>query len=307
MNVVETTDLGKCYGKAWALRDCTLAIPEGRLAALVGPNGAGKSTLMNIAVGLTLPTTGTVTVLGDMPAGGPAALHDIAFMAQDAPLYKNLSVADMLHLTRNLNSRFDHVQARARLADLGIPLKKKAGKLSGGQQAQVALTLALARRPRLLVLDEPLAALDPLARQDFMATVMTAMADDGVSVLLSSHALADLERVADYVVVLGGGELRIAGDTDDLLAEHRLLTGPAAEADRLASQLSPVQVRRGEAQAHLLVRTSGPADEEPVPPHWEAHQVSLEELVLAYLRPTRIGNSSASGTGSRPELTEMTL
>ena len=231
MNAIETRELGKRYGKAWALRDCTLAIPEGRLAALVGPNGAGKTTLMNMAVGLTLPTAGTVTVLG-MPAGVPAALHDIAFMAQDAPLYKNLSVTDMLHLTRNLNWRFDHVQAQARLADLGIPLRKKTGKLSGGQQAQVALTLALARRPRLLVLDEPLAALDPLARQDFMSTVMTAMADDGVSVLLSSHALADLERVADYIVVLGGGELRIAGDTDDLLAEHRLLTGPAAEAGR---------------------------------------------------------------------------
>ena len=140
-----------------------------------------------------------------------------------------------------------------------------------------------------------------------MSTVMMAMADDGVSVLLSSHALADLERVADYIVVLGGGELRIAGDTDDLLAEHRLLTGPAAEADRLASQLSPVTVKRGGAQAHLLVRTGGPADEEPVPPRWEAHQVSLEELVLAYLRPTRAGSSSAAGTGSRPELTEMTL
>jgi ABC-2 type transport system ATP-binding protein len=306
MNAIETRELGKRYGKAWALRDCTLAIPEGRLAALVGPNGAGKTTLMNMAVGLTLPTAGTVTVLG-MPAGVPAALHDIAFMAQDAPLYKNLSVTDMLHLTRNLNWRFDHVQAQARLADLGIPLKKKTGKLSGGQQAQVALTLALARRPRLLVLDEPLAALDPLARQDFMSTVMTAMADDGVSVLLSSHALADLERVADYIVVLGGGELRIAGDTDDLLAEHRLLTGPAAEAGRLASQLSPVQVKRGDAQAHLLVRAGGPADEKPVPPNWEAHQVSLEELVLAYLRPARDGSSSAAGSGARSELTEMTL
>jgi len=303
MNVIETADLGKRYGKAWALRDCTLAIPEGRLAALVGPNGAGKSTLMNMAVGLTLPSTGTVTLLGGMSATAPAMLQDIAFMAQDAPLYKNLSVADMLHLTKNLNWRFDHARAKARLVDLGIPLKKKAGKLSGGQQAQVALTLALARRPRLLVLDEPLAALDPLARQDFMGTVMTAMADDGVSVLLSSHALADLERVADFVVVLGGGELRIAGDTDELLAEHRLLTGPASEADRLAGLLSPIQVKRAEAQAHLLVRTGGPASA-PVPPGWEAHPVSLEELVLAYLRPTGIGSSSASFP--RTELTEVT-
>ena len=162
---------------------------------------------MNMAVGLTVPTAGTVTVLGGQATGSPVALDDIAFMAQDAPVYKNMSVADMLHLTRNLNRRFDEPVARARLTDLGIPLKKKSGKLSGGQQAQVALTLALARRPRLLILDEPLSALDPLARQDFMATVMTTMADEGTSVVLSSHALAELERVADYLIVLGGGEL----------------------------------------------------------------------------------------------------
>jgi ABC-2 type transport system ATP-binding protein len=282
MNVIETSGLGKRYAGTWALRGCTLDIPEGHVAALVGPNGAGKSTLMNMAAGLTIPTAGTVTVLGGQPAGSPAALDGVAFVAQDAPLYRNLSAGDMLHLTRNLNRRFDQRYAQARLADLGIALKKKAGKLSGGQQAQLALTLVLARKPRLLILDEPLAALDPLARQDFLATVMTAMADDGLSVLLSSHALADLERVADYLVVLSGGELRIAGEVDDLLAGHRLLTGPAQAVDRSTRKLSVVQVKRGQAQAHLLVRTSGPDD--PVPPGWEAHPVSLEELTLAYLR-----------------------
>ena len=303
MNVIETAGLGKCYGKSWALRDCTLTVPEGSLAALVGPNGAGKSTLMNMAVGLTLPTAGTATVLGGQVIRSPAALNDIAFMAQDAPVYKSLSVADMLHLTRNLNRRFDADTARARLADLGIPLKKKTGKLSGGQQAQVALTVALARRPRLLILDEPLSALDPLARQDFLATVMTAMADDGVSVLLSSHALAELERVADYLVVLGGGELRLAGAVDDLLAEHRVLTGPAAGTDQFAAQLSAVQVKRAGAQAHLLVRDGGPG--RTVPPGWESHPVGLEELVLAYLRPAGGGTPSATAAGSRTELTEM--
>lgn len=278
MSVIETSGLGKRYGKSWALRDCTLEIPAGHVAALVGPNGAGKSTLMNMAAGLTVPTAGTVTVLGGEPAGSPAALDGIAFVAQDAPVYKSLSAGDMLHLTRNLNRRFDQRSAQARLAELGIPLGKKAGKLSGGQQAQLALTLALARRPRLLILDEPLAALDPLARQDFLATVMTAMADDGVSVLLSSHALADLERVADYLVVLSGGELRVAGEVEDLLATHRVLTGPA-EADL---ELPVIQARRAGAQAHLLVRASGPDD--PVPPGWEAHTVGLEELTLAYMR-----------------------
>ncbi len=170
MNVIEASALGKRYGSTWALRECTLAIPGGHVAALVGPNGAGKTTLLNLAVGLTDPTAGTVAVLGGRRAGSPAALDGIAFVAQDAPLYKNLSVADMLHLARNLNRHFDQGYAEARLAELGVPLKRKAGKLSGGQQAQLALTLALARRPRLLVLDEPMAMLDPLARHDFMAT-----------------------------------------------------------------------------------------------------------------------------------------
>ena len=277
MNVIETSGLGKRYGNTWALRDCTLAIPAGHLAALVGPNGAGKTTLMNMAVGLAVPSAGTATVLGGQPTGSRAALDGIAFVAQDAPVYKNLSAADMLHLTRNLNRRFDEHYARARLAELGIPLKKRASKLSGGQQAQLALTLALARRPQLLILDEPLAMLDPLARQDFMATVLTAMTDDGVSVLLSSHALAELERMADYLIVLSRGELQVAGEVDDLLACHRVLTGPAGEVDVYVRELSVVQETRAAAQAHLLVRTSEAAD--PVPPGWEAHTITLEELV----------------------------
>src|SRR6202161_842211 len=228
MNVIETSGLGKRYHQTWALRECSLAIPAGHVAALVGPNGAGKTTLLNLAVGLATPTAGVVTVLGGVPAGSPAALDGIAFVAQDMPLYKPLSVADMLHLTRNLNRHFDRGYALARLDELGIPRKRKAGKLSGGQQAQLALTLALGRRPRLLVLDEPLANLDPVARHDFMATVMTAVAADGVSVLLSSHVLAELERVADYLILLSRGQGQMAGKAGDLLACHRVLTGPAA-------------------------------------------------------------------------------
>jgi ABC-2 type transport system ATP-binding protein len=282
MNVIETSGLGKRYKTTWALRDCTAAIPAGHVAALVGPNGAGKTTLLNLTVGLAAPTVGSVTVLGGEPAGSPGALESIAFVAQDAPLYKNLPVAGMLQLTAHLNRRFDHGYARDRLSELGIPLKRKAGKLSGGQQAQLALTLALARRPRLLVLDEPLANLDPLARHDFMATVMAAVAEDDMSVVLSSHVLAELERVADYLILVSGGRVQVAGEVDDLLATHRVLTGPAAEADLMAQRQTVVHARRAEAQAHLLARTSTPA--ESAPPGWEAHQVSLEELVLAYLR-----------------------
>ena len=302
MNVVEASGLGKCYGSTWALRDCSLAIPAGRVAALVGPNGAGKTTLLNLAVGLVCPTAGRVTVLGGQAAGCLAALDGIAFVAQDIPLYGNLSAADMLHLTRNLNRRFDQNFAEGRLTELGIPLRRKAGRLSGGQQAQLALTLALARQPRLLILDEPMAMLDPVARHDFMASVLTAAVDEGVSVLLSSHVLAELERVADFLVLLSHGRVQVAGEVDDLLASHRVLTGPAVEADRYAERLTVVHARRGEAQAHLLVRRDGDAD--PVPPGWEAHPVGLEELALAYLREPGAAAlpGPARDSGSRPSL-----
>src|SRR6201998_1179656 len=244
-NVIEADHLGKHYRGTWALRECTLAVPAGHVVALVGPNGAGKSTLLNLAVGLAAPSAGRVTVLGGQLPGSPPALDGIAFVAQDTPLYKNLSAAEMLHLTRNLNRHFDHGYAESRLAELGIPLKRKAGKLSGGQRAQLALSLALARRPRLLLLDEPVAMLDPIARHDFMATVLTAAADDGVSVLLSSHVLAELERVADYLVLMSQGRVQVAGEVDDLLAGHRMLTGPAAEAGRYAGR-PVVHLSRGE-------------------------------------------------------------
>ena len=300
MNVVETSGLGKRYGRTWALRECALAIPAGHVTALVGPNGAGKTTLLNLAVGLAEPSAGAVTVLGGVPAGSPAALDGIAFVAQDAPVYKNLSAGDMLHVTGNLNHRFDRAYAKARLAELGIPLKQKAGRMSGGQQAQLALTLALARRPRLLVLDEPVAMLDPIARHDFMATVLAAAAD-GVSVLLSSHVLAELERVADYLILLSKGRVQVAGQVEDLLAAHRMLSGPAGEADRYADR-PVVHVRRGEAQAHLLVRAGA---QNPVPDGWQAHPVGLEELVLAYLREPGAAALPGPARGRGATMTEV--
>jgi ABC-2 type transport system ATP-binding protein len=255
--------------------------------------------------GLADPTACRASVLGNQAPGSPVALDGIAFVAQDAPVYRNLPVADMLHLTRNLNRRFDQRYARARLADLGIPLKKKAGKLSGGQQAQLALTLALARRPRLLILDEPLSALDPLARRDFLTTVLTAMADDGLSVLLSSHSLPELDRVADHLIVLARGCLQVAGEIDDLLARHRVLTGPAAEADWCARLFPTVQVQRADAQAHLLVASGEEAD--PAPPGWESHPVSLEELMLAYLRAPgeRAPGDRGAGNGGLARLSPL--
>jgi ABC-2 type transport system ATP-binding protein len=317
MNVIEATGLGKRYWTTWALRDCTLAVPPGRVAALVGPNGAGKTTLMHLAVGLTTPTEGRVTVLGGRPAGSPEALNRVAFVAQDVPLYQHLPVRDMMHLARNLNGRrWDQPRADKRLAALGIPPRRKVGKLSRGQQAQVALTIALARRPEFLVLDEPLAPLDPLARHEFLASVMETVAEDGTSVLFSSHVVAELERIADYLVVLGGGRVQVAGDVETLLAGHQILTGPipktlktpktpnATKIPEIA-QFDVVHTQQGSAQAHLLVRRRTAVAEPPA--GWQAHPVTLEELVLAYLRepgasalpgPEPLGTDTVTGVAS---------
>lgn len=282
MNAIETRALGKRYGRTWALRDCTLAIPAGRVVALVGPNGAGKTTLLHLAVDLTTQSTGEICVLDGLAPGSQAALDRIGFVAQDTPLYSYMSVADTLRLVANLSTGFDERQARARLAELGIPLRRRVGALSGGQHAQVALAVALARRPQLLILDEPVARLDPLARHDFMAGLMAAVVEDGISVVLSSHVVAELQRVCDYLVVLAAGTVQVSGSVDDLLAGHQVLTGPTEQADAVAAALPVVYEVRGARQANLLVRTG--AGYHGVPPGWHAQPTNLEELVLAYLR-----------------------
>ena len=289
MNVLETVSLGRRYGSTWALRDCTLVAPEGCLIGLVGPNGAGKSTLLNVVVGLTTPSTGRVTVLGSLPAGSPAALEAIGFVAQDTPLYRQLSVTDMVHVTRNLNRSFDTAYAYRRLSELGIDRKRRTGKLSGGQRAQLALTLALARHPRLLVLDEPTASLDPLARHDFLATVMTAMADDGLSVVLSSHLLADLERVADHLVLISQGRVRVDGPVDELLAQHRLVSGPAAAGGGESGWEIIERIGAGAVQQRLVrIPDTAPLPAGP------SRSVGVEELALAYLRGTRSASSDVA-------------
>jgi ABC-2 type transport system ATP-binding protein len=300
VNAVETAGLGKRYRRTWALRDCTLAIPAGRVAALVGPNGAGKTTLLHTLVGLTSPTTGRAAVLGGLPAGSHAALQRAAFVAQDAPLYPNLPVADMVHLAGNLNPRWDHGRVSERLAQLKIPSGHKVGRLSGGQQAQLALTLAVARRPDLLILDEPVARLDPLARHDFLASLMAAVAQDELSILLSSHVVAELERVADYLIVLSRGRVQVAGDVAGLVGSHRVLTGPRREAAEVAGRLRVVHARHAVTQSHLLVRY-GPQPGTP-PPGWQSHPVTLEELILAYLREPE----ASVLPGPAPATTEVT-
>jgi len=281
VNVVESFGLGVSYRGNWALRDCTLAVPEGHIVALVGSNGAGKTTLLHCAVGLTIPTAGEVTVLDGVKAGSPNALERVAFVAQEAPLYRHVTVRAMLTVAANLNQHFERNLAEARLASLDIPLNRRVGRLSGGQQAQLALALALARRPDLLVLDEPLARLDPLARHEVMAVVMSAVAEEGLSVILSSHVVSELERVADYLILMSHGRVQMMGMIDDLLARHVVLSGPTDEAERVAELFAVVQSQHAGRQTQFVARIDTPLG---FPNGWMAESISLGELVLAYLR-----------------------
>jgi len=270
------TGLGKRYRRRWALSDCTLAVPAGRVVGLVGPNGAGKTTLMRIAVGLIAPSTGEVEVLGGRPAGSPAQLGRVGFVAQDTPMYANLTVADHLRLGGWLNARWDRGLAEQRIAQLGLDPRQRAGRLSGGQRAQLALTLAVAKRPELLVLDEPVASLDPLARREFMQGINDVVAEQGVSVVLSSHLVADLERVCDFVIVLVASRVRVAGTIEDLLATHHRLVGPR---DRIVPAGDVIEARHADDHSTLIVRSERPIDD----PIWRVEPVSLEDVVLAYM------------------------
>jgi ABC-2 type transport system ATP-binding protein len=277
---VRTANLGKRYGSTWALRDCTLEIPAGSVTALVGPNGAGKTTLLHLVIGLSRQTAGTVEVLGLSPrADANEVLLRLGFVAQDHPLYRGLSVAETFTLGRRLNAQWDDRLARERADRLGLPLAKKVGKLSGGQQAQVALTLALAKRPDLLVLDEPVASLDPLARREFLNGVLEAVAETGMTVILSSHIVSELERVCDHLVALVGTRTQLSGTIPGILAGHRLLTGPRSDAASVARVHDVIRETHTERQTTLLVRANGHVYDSC----WELHEVDLEEIVLAYL------------------------
>jgi ABC-2 type transport system ATP-binding protein len=282
---LQASGLGKRYRRTWALKDCNLTVPRGRIAALVGPNGAGKTTLLHLAVGLLAPTTGTIRVLDRTPAD-PGLPAQVGFVAQDTPLYRDFTAAEHLTMGVKLNRRSDQTLARDRLERLGIQLDRRIGTLSGGQRAQVALALALAKQPQLLLLDEPLASLDPLARREFLQTLMGAVAEQGVTVVLSSHLLADLERVCDYLIVLSAAHVQVLGTTEELLAQHKLLIGPYRDRQPpIAGVAQVVRASHTERQASLLVRTDGPIHD----PAWKAHEVSLEDLVLAYLADPSAG------------------
>ena len=278
MSAISTHGLGKRYGSKWALEDCTIEVPEGSVTALVGPNGAGKTTLLQLAVGLTRPSAGNATVLGLSPRD-PALLARVGFVGQEHPLHRGFTVAETLKLGRKLNPGWDDALAHERVQRLDLPLDRTVGRLSGGQRAQVALTVALAKRPELLLLDEPVASLDPLARREFLNGLMEAVSETGLTVILSSHIVAELERVCDHLVILAQARAELAGPIDEIVASHRLLTGPRTDAGAVARVHDVIRERHTERQTTLLVRADGHVYDAD----WELHEVDLEEIVLAYL------------------------
>ena len=292
MSALEAERVGKRYGRVWGLRDCTFSVPPGSVAGLVGPNGAGKTTLLALTVGLLEPTEGRIAVFGETSRAHTAAtLGRVSYLAQEHPLYRGFSVADMLHFGRAMNPRWDQALARRRMDELGIPLGRRIKALSGGQQAQVALTLALAKRAPLLVLDEPVASLDPIARLEFMRDVMAACAETGLTVVIASHVVSELERLCDWLLVLTGGRLQLAGSVDDLLGTHQVLTVPRQTPD---AELPGHVISRADSDRHSTVLVAaGPAEmASGQRPNWLVEPVGFEQLVLGYLQRPPVASRS---------------
>jgi ABC-2 type transport system ATP-binding protein len=295
--VVETSGLTKRYRRVTALRDCTISVPEGRISALVGPNGAGKTTLLRLLAGLAAPTAGAAAVLGGPPRQDPAYLAEIGFLAQEIPLYRRRTARDHIGIGAHLNPRWDGESVRERLGGLKIPLDQPVGTLSGGQRAQVALALTLAKRPRLLLLDEPLAALDPLARRNFVAALAEAAAGGGLTIVLSSHLIADIERVCDHMVLLAASRVQLCGDTETLLAQHRILAGPRKDTAAIARTHAIVREDSTARQTTLLVRLNGSV----IDPAWDVEEPTLEEIVLGYM------SQDDAGQGTGPEAARLSV
>jgi ABC-2 type transport system ATP-binding protein len=281
---IETEGLSRRYGQRWALLDCTVAIPNGSVVGLVGPNGAGKTTFLHLIVGLLDPSAGTISVLGEQPA---VALPRVGFLAQDLPVYPRLTVEQHLQMGEWLNESWDHDFAVGRIRELGLDPRQRAGTLSGGQRAQLSLTLAVAKRPDLLVLDEPVASLDPLARREFLQILMEVVAARGVTLLLSSHLIGDIERVCDHLILLVAGRVALSGDVDELLSTHRHLSGPRRDERSLPATQTVVESSHVDRQSTLIVRS----DEPILDPAWTVTPVTLDDLVLAYMRHARESSS----------------
>jgi ABC-2 type transport system ATP-binding protein len=279
---LEARRLGKRFRRGWGLRDCTLELPRGAIVGLAGPNAAGKSTLLALATGLQTPTEGAVSVLGRDPLREPAVLAEVGFVAQGAPLYRSFTVADSIEFARRTNTRWDAAIAAELLPSLGS--RTKVGNLSVGDRARLALALALSQRPQLLLLEEPVSGLDPLAGREFLQLLMDGVAETSATVVIASHVIADIERVCDHIVLLTGGGVRLQGNVEALLDSHRILMGPRRPLGSIRGVREIVRERHSGRQLTLLVTVDGPIAD----PSWTVERVALEELLLAYMAPERL-------------------
>jgi ABC-2 type transport system ATP-binding protein len=279
--VLEATNLAKRFGRKWALRDCTLSIPRGRVAALVGPNGAGKSTLLRLAVGLSRPSAGSIDVLGETPGIENAALLGrVGYLDQERPLYRGFRVDEMFRFGQATNPTWDMGTAHAYVDQLGISLRDRVDQLSGGQRAQVALTMSLAKNPELLILDEPAAALDPLAREDLLRLLMRQVAERGTSVVLSTHALGDVASICDYLVILSHARVVLADDLEFVVESHRLISSSTSGSRSLPEGVTVIDTHTSSRDVTHLARVTQPLSDQS----WQITEPTLDEIIMAYLR-----------------------
>lgn len=277
-NALETVGLGRRYRKKWGLRDCSLSVPLGSITGLIGPNGAGKSTLLRLAAGLSRPTTGTVTLFGrPVRPNGTEHLSRIAYFDQLRPLYGGLRVEETLLFGRKFNSIWDNDAALAWLNESQVSLSERVDSLSLGQQALVALGLCVGKSPELLLLDEPVANLDPLARRQLLGMLLATVAERGTTVFLSSHIISELEPVCDRLIILSASSVMVSGTVEWFLTSHRIIT--AERSEPLPQGVAVISRRDAERQATLLIRE----DEGSVGSPWQISEPGLDEIVLAYL------------------------
>ena len=291
-SIIEASGVGKRYGLKWALRDCTISIPKGKIVGLLGPNGAGKSTLLNLVAGVTTPNTGSIYVDGHKPGSSTTHLNDIGFVGQDNPVYKHMSLRNHLRMGAWLNPRWDTKAAEQRLENLGLEPKQLAGSLSGGQRAQLSLVLATAKSPSLLLMDEPVASLDPLARREFLQTLMGMFSNSPMSIVLSSHTIEDVDRICDYLVILIDSNVQLSGGVSDILQTHARLSGPRCDTNTLHSSQEVIEETHTDRQTTVIVRTT----ERVLDPRWIATPVTIEDIALAYMKRAA-GNRSSGSKG----------
>ena len=289
--VVETESLTKRFRRRTALLECSLSVPRGRVVALVGPNGSGKTTLLRLLAGLSRPTEGRISVFGEEMSMSNTDLRSrVGYLDQDRPLYERWRVREILEFGRRTNPAWDADFAAQHLARLDIDLESLVKNLSGGQRAQVALAVCFAKRPDLVLLDEPASALDPVARQDLLQNITELFADNEASVLMATHAIDDVSAICDYVIILSQSRVVLSEDLDYVLESHRLLSRGVDDGVPVPRGATVLDERRTTREITYLVRLGMPMERDG----WRIERPTFNEIAIAYLRDRPRTSSTSS-------------